>query len=160
MSVNDVSSNSVGTLANAAALEISGPAMTRGGRLLSIKGLAAIQALTAGDGPFLFGIMQQGVSTTFLKEYLEIDGPLSPDAVVPAEQSSRGAIIRVIGALIPSGDGTVAASFMNNISMKGLRFTEEGLGWAWWLYNLGKAATTGATFQVASQCFVEFNPSG
>lgn len=119
-----------------------------------------IHELTAGNGPFMFGIMQKGLSTTLLEEYLELSGPVTPSEVVKAERATRGEDLRTLGILMPRGDGTTCAVYMDNQTLRGLRFSEEEAGWSWWLYNLGKVLDTGAIWTVTTQCFVHFNPSG
>ncbi len=136
------------------------PAMTRGGKLLSVRGTSNVRSLTAGNGPFQFGIADKAISLAQLEAYLELNGPVTPDEVASREIASRGSMIRTLGILEPSGDGTVAALFLDNVSLKGLKFGEESAGWTLWLYNLGIALTTGATWVNTLQFFVEFNPSG
>ncbi len=129
--------------------------MTRGGKLLSVRGLTAIRALTAGDGPFLFGIAEKGVSLAQLEAYLELNGPVSPDVVANVEIASRGKLIRTLGQIETQGVGTIAAMYLDNVSLKGLRFSEENAGWSLWLYNSGVAMTTGATWVNTLQFYVE-----
>ncbi len=119
-----------------------------------------MRGLTAGNGPFLFGVLEKGISLAQLEAYLENAGPVSPDETAKAEISTRGQRIRTLGTLQPQGDGTVASLHFDNVSMKGLKFSEENSGWSHWIYNLGKVADTGATWTCAFQAFCEFNPSG
>ncbi len=160
MTVTDIDSVVLLTLLAATALLDAGPVMTRGGRLLSIRGAFSIRSLTAGDGPFLYGIVDKALSLVELSEYLDIDGPVQPSAVPEREHAARGSLVRTLGVLAPSGDGTQASDFLNNASLKGLKFSEETTGWNYWILNLGKNMTTGATYQRAVQLFVDFNPSG
>ncbi len=148
------------TLAAQTAILISGPSMTRGGRILSLRGSFAIFSLTAGDGPWLVGIKTADLTLAELEEYLELNGPINPGDRVSMERSGRGAVIRTLGHIVPQGDGTVASLYFDNKSLSGLKFDEEAGGWEYWLYNLGKAMTTGAVWRQALQMFVEFNPSG
>ncbi len=134
--------------------------MTRGGRLLSVRGSANIRGLTAGDGPLLYGMCAKNISLSELQAFLDQDGPVSPDETDKSEIATRGRDIRTIGILQPEGDGTTASLYMDNRSLSGLVFTEESAGWRYWVYNLGAAMTTGATLINAVQFFVEFNPSG
>ncbi len=134
--------------------------MTRGGKCLSVRGVVSIHTLTPGDGPFMFGISDKGISLAQLEAYLENAGPVTPDETAKAEISSRGRRIRTIGALQPMGDGSTASLHLDDLSMKGMKFSEENAGWQMWLYNVGKAMTTGASWITALQFFVEFNPSG
>ncbi len=160
MTVTQSQDTSLGTLSARTSILNVGPVMTRGGKLLSVRGAHAVHQMTAGDGPFIIGVMWKGLSTTLLEEFLEIVGPVTPSAVVPSERSNRGEDIRTLGVLTPRGDGTVCVFHMDNQSLKGLRFTEEEAGWSWWLYNIGQQLTTGAIWTAATQCFVKFNPSG
>ncbi len=162
LSVNDSATLALVTLATETGIRLSGPNMTRGGTCISLRGVAAIHTITAGDGPWLLSVVQGTLSLAETEEYLEIAGPLAPSQVTGVEKSSRGRRIRSLGVLIPQGDGTVAALYFDNKSLAGLRFSEEdeGGGWDWHLYNVGKAMTTGAQWQMTTQVFVEFNPSG
>jgi len=105
-------------------------------------------------------IAEKGLSLALVEQYLEVNGPVSPDVVADAEKVSRGKSIRTLGVLQPMGDGSVASLFLDNISLKGLKFSEENAGWNWVLYNLGQSLSTGASWFSASQYFIEFNPSG
>ncbi len=160
MTVLEQSTTALSTLGALTGIIAEGPTMTRGGKLLSVRGLTNIRSLTAGDGPFLFGIADKGISLVQLEEYLEQDGPVSPDVVASREVASRGSMIRTLGVLIGVGAGTVAALYLDNVSLKGLKFGEENAGWNKWLYNCGVAMSTGATWVNTLQHFVEFNPSG
>ncbi len=134
--------------------------MTRGGRLISVRGVLSVRGLTAGNGPFLVGIADKGISLAQLEQYLENAGPVTPDETAKAEIASRGQRIRTLGIIQPMGDGTTGSFYLDNASLRGMKFSEEQTGWAYWLYNLGAAMTTGANWLVAVQHFVEFNPSG
>ncbi len=160
MTVSESVSVSLSTLGILVALLRAGATMTRGGKLLSTRGIVAVRDLTASDGPFMFGIMDKSIDLAQLTAYLENDGPVSPNEVAKREIASRGAQIRTLGRLEPSGSGTSCVTYLNNVSLSGLKFSEEGAGWTYWIYNVGPAMTTGATFVVALQHFVEFNPSG
>ncbi len=160
MTVADQNSVALSTLANQALATINGPVMTRGGRLISVRGAAAIQTMTAGDGPHIFGIADKALSNAELLEYLALGGPVTPDAVPENEHASRGAKVRTLGALAPSGDGTTSILYLNNTSLSGLKFSEEATGWKYWALNMGSTMTTGSTLEIALQFFVEFNASG
>ncbi len=160
MTIANSISVALGTLASAKALLTAGPTMTRGGRLLSVRGSYVVHSLTAGDGPLLFGIADKSLSLVQLEEYLELQGPVTPDAVPEREQSSRGAQIRTLGILQPQADGTTASQYLSNVSMSGLKFSEEAAGWNYWVYNPGQSMTTGSTLAVTVQFFAEFNASG
>ncbi len=136
--------------------------MTRGGSLLSVRGAHGIFGLTAGDGPWTFGLAVN-LTLVQLETYLENGGPTSPSETDKMEVATRGAKVRQLGVLRADGPGTNAVAYMNNLPLKGLRFSESGeddSGWDWWLYNLGPAMQTGATWNVQYSAFVEFNPSG
>ncbi len=161
MTVTQTGSVVLSTLAVLDVLVLAGITMTRGGRLLSCRGSLAITGLTAGDGPFLVGLATKDLSASEIEEFLEISGPVTPSDVLNVEKSSRGSVIRTLGMLIPSGNGTVSGLFLDNRGLSGLRFSEEAAGWQWWILNAGaKALETGSTFVQAVQLFVEFNPSG
>ncbi len=153
----------LGTLNNSTGILIAGPALTRGGRALSVVGSQSISILTPGDGPFEFGIMAGDLTLTELEAYLELGGPLTPSDRAAVEVASRGRYLRRLGILVPQGNGTVACTWMPNTSLSGLRFSEAGEaqgGWDWWLYNQGRDLTTGSSWQVSAGVFCEFNPSG
>ncbi len=160
MTVSDTATQGLTTLAADTAVLTVGPVMTRGGKLLSVRGAFAIKNLTAGDGPFLVGLVEKGISAAQLEAYLENDGPVSPDVTASSEIASRGARIRTLGVLQPRADGTTASLYLDNLSLKGLKFSEENAGWSSFLYNLGDALTTGSSLRQALQFFCEFNPSG
>ncbi len=160
MTVADQNGIALGTLAAETLLVLAGPVMTRGGRLLSVRGLVSIRNLTAGDGPLMFLIADKALSTTQITEYIELDGPKTPDEVPGKERASRGSQIRTLGMLLGVGAGTVAGLFIDNKGLSGLKFSEEATGWQYCVYNLGKTMTTGSTLAVALQFFTEFNASG
>ncbi len=162
MTVPHTASAALGTLALTTAQIIAGPVMTRGGTAMSVRGSISIHGLTAGDGPWQFGIMNTDITGTLLEEFLELGGPLTPNDTSGVERQSRGKKIRTLGVIAPVGNGTVAVLYLDNESLKGLRFSESGesAGWTYYLYNLGQAMTTGATWLNAVQFFVKFNPSG
>ncbi len=159
--MSEVDSTNLLTLANQTAiLADSALVMTRGGRLISSRGTISIRDITPGDGPWMCGVMSKALTLALLTGFLENAGPVSPTEISKMEIATRGSRIRTIGVLTPVGDGSVAALYMDNHGLSGLRFAEESAGWNWWLYNLGKAMTTGASWNVAAQSFVEFEPSG
>ncbi len=160
MTVAYVDTQGMGTLALLTGIVKDGPAMTRGGKLLSVRGSISMHTLTSGDGPFLVGFADKSLSLVQLEEYLELNGPVTPDVVASREIASRGSMIRTLDVLQPAGDGSTASIYLDNRSLKGLKFSEESAGWNGWIYNLGKAMSTGAIWNIACQFFVEFNPSG
>ncbi len=160
MTVSQVATEVLLTLAGQTGILEASPAMTRGGKLLSERDATAVVSVTAGDGPFLFGVADKGISLAQLEAYLENAGPVQPEETAKAEIASRGRRIRTLGVLQPLGDGTTCSLYLDDVSLKGLKFTEEDAGWNHWLYNLGVAMTTGAIWVNALQSFVEFNPSG
>jgi len=159
MSVPHAVSATLSTLAAFKPILVAGPTMTRGGKLLSVRGAASLFSLTAGDGPLIWGVAQKGLSVVQLEEYLEA-APVTPSAVDSVEKANRGARVRHLGVLVASADGTTASDFVDNVGLSGLKFSEEEAGWNYWLYNLGKALTTGSSAGFALVFFVEFNPSG
>ncbi len=126
-------------------------------KLLSLRGAAAVTVLTAGDGPFLFGIMPADLSLTELEEYLEINGPLTPSDIVGMERASRGRVIRTVALLEPSGNGTVAGKYFDNKGLSAISIPEDAGGIVPWLYNMGQAMTTGAILRFEGQFFGEFS---
>ncbi len=160
MTVSSVTTEGLGTLATLTGILDASPVMTRGGKILSMRGVIEAHSITPGDGPFMIGIADKGISLAQLEAFIENAGPVTPDETAKAEIQSRGQRIRTLGVLQPQGDGSVASLHLDNVSMKGMKFSEEQAGWNYWLYNLGQAMTTGASWQNAIQAFVEFNPSG
>ncbi len=122
----------------------------------------SVHTLTAGDGPWLVGIMNTDLSLAELEAFLELGGPLTPNDITSVEVSSRGRAIRTLGVMQPTGDGTTASIYFANQSLGGLRFSEsgEGAGWTYWLFNLGKAMSDLAVWLTQVQLFVRFNKSG
>ncbi len=125
MSVMQAVQTALGTLAALTVNVVAGPTMTRGGRLLSVRGSIAAYNLTAGDGPFLVGIARKDITSTLLTEYLEIGGPVTPSDTVAVEKSSRGGRIRTLGVLSPQGDGVQGALPLSDNSLSCLLFSEE-----------------------------------
>ncbi len=134
--------------------------MTRGGKMLSTRTCVSLKALTAGDGPLVFGVCSKSLTLAQLEAYLEASGPVSPSQQADMELASRGKLLRILGILQARGDGTTASLFLENRSLQGLKFSEESAGWNWFVYNIGVAMTTGASAVVLGSTFVEFNPSG
>ncbi len=158
--MSQITSVALLTLAAQTGILAAGPVMTRGGKLLSVRGTHVVRDLTAGDGPFQLLVIENGLSLALAEQFLEIGGPVSPDVVADVEKQSRGRSIRTLGVLQPMGDGTVCSLYLDNVSLKGFAFGEENAGWSYLLYNLGKTLTTGASWFGATQHFTEFNPSG
>jgi len=128
--------------------------------MISTQLVASVTILTPGDGPFLFGIANKSLSLTELEEYLELDGPVEPSEVPSRERATRGKLIRTLGLIVPSGDGSVASLFVDNRSLSGMRWNEESAGWNYWVYNRGQALTTGSILRVWASLFVRWNRSG
>ena len=150
----------MGSLSNRSGLRTAGPVMTRGGTLLSLRIQAAIQTLSAGDGPHSLWVVNADLTLAEFEEYLEIQGPIHPDDTTNVERASRGKKVRIVGFLSPVGDGTVSTLIVQNLSMSGLRWSEESAGLAYICYNEGKAMTAGASLSGSAQWFVEWNRSG
>ncbi len=125
--------------------------------MISLTGLAAVDALTAGEGNFLYGISSADLSLAELEEYLELNGPLSESDIVGMERATRGKHLRVLGRLTPQGNGQQAADFLKNQTLSGLLIPEDAGGFDFWIYNLGAALTTGSTFRVAMQAFARWD---
>ncbi len=128
--------------------------------MISAQIAATVTILTPGDGPFLFGIANKSLSLAELEEYLELDGPIEPTQVPQTERATRGKLIRTIGLIVPTGDGSVAYLYADNRSLSGLRWNEESAGWNYWVYNRGQALTTGAILRVWTSLFVRWRKSG
>ena len=128
--------------------------------MISTQLAATVTVLTAGDGPFLFGIANKSLSLAEIEEYLELDGPVEPSEVPSAERATRGKLLRVLGLIAPTGDGTVAHLFIDNRSLSGLRWNEESAGWNYFVYNRGQQLTTGAILRIWASLFVRWNKSG
>ncbi len=69
MTVNNQTGVVLLTLAAETALVMEGPTMTRGGRLLSVRGLVNIRSLTTGDGPFIFGIAEKSLQLSEIQAF-------------------------------------------------------------------------------------------
>ncbi len=134
--------------------------MTRGGALLSIRGSITIFGLTAGDGPWAIYILNADLSSAEFEAYLETLGPVHPDDTTAVEVASRGRKIRYLGLLVPSGNGTVGGLALKDVSLSGLRFSEEAAGWQYAIYNLGAAMQTGASWTIRASNFVRWNKGG
>ncbi len=163
-SVQEVGTQTLGTLVASTGILIAGPTVTRGGTMLSVRGAMSVHDVTPGDGPWLFGVMSSDLTLAQLEAYLEQGGPVSPADQSAREISSRGKRIRMLGLAVPMGDGSVAGEYMKNEKLSGLRFSESGevtgAGWTWWLYNRGKTMTTGSTWRLTTSSFCRWNPSG
>ncbi len=144
------------TLAASTGLLLTSLATIADLKFLSARINAGISGLTAGDGPWLLGVMSADLSLAELKEYLELNGPLSPADIVGAERASRGKVVRTLGTIAPSGNGTVAAVTFDNKSLSALRIPEDAAGITPWIYNLGPAMQTGASIRMNIQYFVEW----
>ncbi len=156
----------VSTLAARTGITVAGPVVTRGGRLLSSTIQGGINAGTAGDPHLIWGIMAGDFSLAELEEFLELDGPLTPDDKVAMERASRGRYIRSLGCLDPTPGSAKSTIDLDNVPLKGLRFAEAGesspAGWDWWIYNISDttAMTTGAEVVFQARNFVDWNLSG
>ncbi len=134
--------------------------------MLSSSLHGGLNAGTAGDPHILFGVMNADLSLAELEEFLELDGPLTPNDIPGMERASRGRVIRSIGTLDPSPGSAKATIDLQNYPLKGLEFSEAGEadsgGWDWWVYNISDttAMTTGAEVVFQARNFVEWNPSG
>ncbi len=161
-SVNQVDSVALSTLALNTGVIRAGPVVTRGGKCLSARAAMTIFGLTAGDGPWLFGVMNTDFNLAELETYLELNGPVSPNDKTAQEIASRGKFIRTLGLITPHASGLTASAYVDNQSLAGLKYSESGeaAGWTWWLYNRGPAMQTGATWALWSSVFVQWNKSG
>ncbi len=154
------------TLAARTGLIIAGPAVTRGGRMLSTSIQGSLSGGTAGDPGLMWGVMNGDFTLAELEAYLELSGPTSPALIAEEEVASRGRNIRVLGLVSPDPGNSKGVVDHDNISLKGLKFSESGEGadpgWDWWVYNTSSvtAFTTGGRFAFQVRNFVEWNPSG
>ncbi len=160
--ISEQATISLGTLAaNTGILDTVNVPVTRGGRQLSVSILGGLAGHTEGEGPLIWGVQNANLSLVELEEYLELDGPITPNDLIGQERVSRGKYIRRLGALGPGVAQTQIQLF--NHPMAGLRFSETGEttgGWEFWVYNLGSQLTTGSIFRVFASWFLEWNPSG
>ncbi len=158
-SVQLVTNVSLVTLATNTGILLAGPAMTLGGRCLSIRLNATVHGMTAGDGPHALYITDKSLSLLEFEEYLEAGGPVNPEDTVSAERASRGRRLRYLGLLIPSGNGTVSGLSLMDLSLGGLRFTRSSAGWQFVIYNRGKAMETGSVGRVWASVFLRWDKS-
>ncbi len=157
--VIDKISITLSTLAQSAILTSAGPAVTRGGKIISSTFLGGINTFTSGNGPLIWGIFDSTMTSAQVEAYLENEGPLAPTDTAKAEIATRGKNLRILGVLTPSLN---IASLVNR-KMSGLRFAEvdeSASGWTTFIYNLGPALDTGAEFDLLAVHFVQWNPSG
>ncbi len=148
------------TLANRTGIVAPGISMTRGGYMISLRLQAAIQSLSAGDGPHSLWLVNQDLTLAEFEAYLEIQGPLHPNDTTKVETATRGRKLRYLGMLTPVGNGTVSVLSLKDVSVSGLKWSEETAGWRLIIYNEGRAMTTGATFSGSLQAFVKWNQGG
>ncbi len=161
MTVSDNRNDPLSTLVANTMLLQAGPVMTRGGKLLSVRGATVVRSMTTTDGPHLFGIADKALSLSQLTEFIVgLQGPVTPDAVPAKEQSERGALVRTLGIIRPDANGPTESLYLSNVSLSGMKFSEESTGWNYWVLNMGDTMTTGAIWEISLQFFVEFNPSG
>ncbi len=145
------------TLASDTGVLLAGPVMVAPGKVLSVRGSISIDQVTAGDGPWLVLLAGADLSLAEIEEYLENTGPTHPTDTVKVERASRGKLIRMLGVLVPSGDGSVAAMYLKDVSLAGLPFSEESAGWNYGIYNRGKTMTAGAIMEIATSVFLEWS---
>ncbi len=137
-------------------LATAGPTMTepvfitRSDIMVALKEHAISAAGTIG--PVIFGIADKALTEAQIQEALLSVGPEHPGDVVSDERSRRR--IQTIGHLDVSKATRVAVDdhvaivvqFKHNTRLK---FTEDGAGWNWWIFNMGSAALIdGSTLKV------------
>ncbi len=165
-SVIEQPSFTIGTLAARTSLFVDGPAVTRGGKMLSSSIHGSLHGGTAGDPPLLLCLVRGDMTQAEAEAYLELDGPGSPELISESEVATRGRLIRRLAVLSPDPGSSRNVISLTNHSMKGLKFSETGEGakggWQWFVYNISaaKAYTTGAFCEVQVSNFIEWNPSG
>ncbi len=156
----------IGTLAARTSIFVDGPAITRGGKMLSSSIHGALRAGTSGDPSLLLGLVKGDMTQAEVEAYLELDGPGTPELVSENEVASRGRFIRRLAIISPDPSNPCSVLSMDSHSMKGLKFSESGEGakggWQWFVYNISAAGafTTGGFFEMQVSNFVEWNPSG
>ncbi len=134
--------------------------------MLSSTISGGINAGTAGNPHLMWGLMNGDFSLAELEEFLELDGPLTPDDKIGQERASRGRFIRTLGVLDPSPGSAKSVIDLHDVPLKGLKFSEAGesspTGWDWWIYNVSDTTpmTTGAEVVFQARNFVDWNPSG
>ncbi len=131
--------------------------LTHGTTLLSVRADLGIAGLTAGDGPFAVYLCSADLTLAELNEYLITNGPLTPSDITVGETASRGKYVRALGIISPSGDGQQAGLHIDNTALSGLRIPEDAGGYEFYLYNLGKSLTTGATCFIAASVFLRWD---
>ncbi len=165
-SVIDQFSITITTLAARTGLIAGSPVMTRGGRLLSGSFHGGVEEGTELDPTLLWEIIRGDLTLAELEEYLELNGPTTPELVTESKRATRGAIIRVLGSLSVNSRNAKSVVDMRNHSLSGLKFSESGEGvsggWNYFVYNTSSQnpMATGAFFACQVQLFVEWNPSG
>ncbi len=165
-SVIEQPSFTIATLAARTGMIVNGPAVTRGGRMLSSSIQGGFHGGTAGNPPLMWGVMNGEFTLAELEAFLELNGPNSPVLKAENEVASRGAFIRTLGVVSPDPGSAKGIVDLMNIPLKGLKFSESGEGgdpgWDWWVYNVSaaKAFDTGGFFEIQCRNFVEWNPSG
>ncbi len=165
-SVIEQPSTTLGTLAAKTGILTAGPAVTRGGKMLSSSIQGSLFGGTSGDPSVQWGVANGDITLAELEAFLELDGPKSPAEISEGEIASRGRYIRTLGVLSPDPANRHVMIDIDNESLKGLKFSESGEpavpGWNWWFYNQHPSAamTTGGVVIMQCRNFVEWNPSG
>ncbi len=158
-SVSQITTTALAGLTAATGIIASGPAMTRGGTIISGTITATIFSVTAGDGPILLILADKDLSLSEVEEQIELNGPVSPSDIVGNETSSRGRNIRRVGLINMQGDGTLGGLFLKNERIR-LSFNEEAAGWNWIMYNHGKTMQAGSSVRITADLFVKWKESG
>ncbi len=138
--------NSLGTLATLTALVIEtghATGLLRSFLMKKVKARFRTVGRTVGDEGLMVGMARGGASITEIKAAIEA-------VQFQEDQQNQGAVREVvheaIALLHPVGDGTMeSAEIMVSLGGgKGIPFG-EGVGWQWFVYNLGDGSlTTGA----------------
>ncbi len=162
MTVCEIQTASLASIAADDATGASSLTMTRGGTIISSTYIAQLEAHVDDEGPFEFGISHKGLTIPEVEAFLENAGPLSPDDKSSAEVASRSNSIKRLGYLQgpTGGDSELFVVYARNQRMI-LKFDEESAGWQWWVYNHGAASSAGSQlFRVSASHFVKFRQSG
>ncbi len=133
------------TLAARTALKI-GPALVTLEDFLMLKSeiFCELTGLTTTEAHLIFGIAENDLSVTEIKECLDVNGPLDRGARVETEQAER--FVKVLGALVTDiggTDGRIIGEHGGPMIVAKPRWTfanGTGKGWVFFLFNLDSSA--------------------
>ncbi len=149
--IPQVLNQALATLSPNVAIKISTPIVLGADfKMLKTEVFATVDTLTAGEGhALLFGLANNDLTVTEIKEALEVNGPTDRNARIEIEQSGRAVFL--MGAVDLNTQSTTDLRFRDKIAAgfamilkPRWRFAHPE-GWTWFVYNAGKEAlTTGA----------------